>query len=172
MRLPGTAYKGFEFLSPYLTAGRCLSIDFLGFSRHLSWKEEQRMFEEDGLSMCVKKSVCHRVLGRTGTSVLARLPPCSLDLDLPCYCLAKQFYKGSAERDMSYLVHNWIYNCHIQYINPNYLTLLCCSARTHLSKSKVLNLHAEPETKQNLKMYFTAAAASLGINTHISLCCM
>lgn len=83
---------------------------------------------------CVSKNiVCHRVLGRTGTSVLARLPPCSLDLDLPCYCLAKLFHKGSAERDISYLVHNWIYNCHIQYINPNYLTLLCCSARMHLS---------------------------------------
>lgn len=169
MRLPGTAYKGFEFLSPYSTAGLCLSIHFLGFSRHLSWKEEQRMFEEDRLSVCVKKSVCHRVLGRTGTSILARLPPCSLDLDLPCYCLAKLFHKGSAERDISYLVHNWIYNCHIQYITPNYLTLLFL-----LSKNAfILVKSVEPACREQTKLenaFHCSSCLSWDQYTHQFVC--
>lgn len=120
MRLPGASCECFDyFLSSSWTAGVCLS------TRYELLSSVERGALEEGWTV----SVCQKRLFHSGTSTLAFLPTSWI-------CLAKLMHGGlGGLRQKRYmdLVHNWIYSCHIQYISLNYLILLCCPARVHLS---------------------------------------
>lgn len=107
-------YKGFEFLSPSWTAHLRLSIHFLGFFTALVMKS--RINSENvrrGRTVNVRqKSVCQRVSGYTVYFNSCSLTSLRLDKDLD-FTKPKLLHKGSAEREVQYLLRYWIYNCHI-----------------------------------------------------------